>query len=169
MKKFISWAGGIVAAVVSGVLIYRLTTPTPVPPPPPPMTFEGMVIDGAQNTPVQGAMVTFEIKEISPNSGPYHDFTDEHGSYRKDFSGLDKSSSVVVHAQAHGFGEVRAFTFNPLGGDNLHDFMLMPLPVAHPGATPPPAATPHPEVLTHPPVFVRKMDVSPIQVQLQKR
>src|SRR5262249_5108705 len=131
------------------------------------------------NAPLKDAMVTFEIQESVPNSGPYHDFTDEHGSYRKDFSGLDKSSGMVVHAQAKGFEEVKPFVFAALVEDNRHDFILLPLPAAHPSqahpsaahpsASPAPAPTPHPEVLIHPPEFIRKMAVDAIRVHLQKR
>jgi len=169
MKKVMSWVAGIAATVISSVLIYRFTTPKAVPPPPAPMVFEGMVIDGAQNAPLKGAMVTFEVKDSAPNTGPLHDFTDDHGSYRKDFSGLDKASTVVLHAQANGFKAASAFTFSALGDDNRRDFVLLPLPGTGPNGRPAPEATPHPELLVHPPLFIQKMATPVIRIQLQRK
>jgi hypothetical protein len=179
MKKFIGWVGGIAAAVISSVLIYYLTRPTP---PPPAITFEGMVINGVENAPLKEAMVIFEIKGAASNNGPLHDFTDEHGSYRMDFSGLNKSTGIALHAKAKGFRDPAPILLASIENDNRHDFVLMPLPVATPAATPVtspnpthtpaatplPVATPHPMVFSHPPAYVRKMTAPAIKIQFQK-
>src|SRR5689334_2050874 len=96
MKTIIRGFGGIAATVLSAVLISYFTHP------PPPITFEGMVIDQIQNVPLHNAKVSFEIKQ-SPSSKTYHDFTDEHGSYKLPFDGLSKASKVIVSVHANGF------------------------------------------------------------------
>jgi hypothetical protein len=151
MRKFMGWLGGIAATVIGGVAIWYFTKP------PEPFTFEGMVIDGGGNAPLPKAMVSFEIKDRAQSKGPYHDFTDEHGSYHIDFSGLSKSANVTVKASANGFHESRPVAFASVGNDNRQDFMLTPA-TAPPPPGPTTSATPHPLVLAHPPVYFKRAE-----------
>lgn len=177
MKKFLGWLGGIAATVIAGVLIYHFTTPTP---PPPEIAFEGMVIDGEQNAPVQNAMVSFEIND-SANSAAYHDLTDEHGSYGIKLAGLSKSSNVVLRVHKKGYRE-HSKQFPALADDNRYDPVLAPepTPVAtpagtpgpHPTATaaPTPAATVAPNRLGDRLIYVQKVAVQTFKVEtLQKK
>jgi hypothetical protein len=162
-SKFVKWVGGIATPVIIAVLIYHFATPKPVPPPPPaptPVTFEGMVINGAVNAPLQGAMVSFEISETA--GGPYHDFTDEHGSYRIDFAGLKTPVRATLRAEANGFQPSRPVPLTAGNNDNRADFVLHPVPVApHQESTP----TPTPTVgSTHPPIYIRKLPVEAIKI-----
>jgi hypothetical protein len=144
MRKFVGWLGGIASAVITAVLIYHFTAPKPAVPP---TTFEGMVIDGAQSVPIKEAMVQFEIEPSATGNGPYHDFTDENGSYKLDVSELPATVKVTLQAQAKGFHESKAVALASLKNDNRTDFVLVPLPTpesTHPGPTP--TATPLPTV-----------------------
>jgi hypothetical protein len=162
ISKFLRWAGGIVGTVIASVLIYHFTTPKPAPLPAPPITFEGMVINGAVNAPLQGAMVSFEITDAP--GGPYHDFSDEHGSYRIDFAGLKTTSSAVLRAQANGFQPSQQVSLASIATNNRADFVLHPVPPSDiPG--PGPSPTPQPTMAPHPPIYVRKLPVQVIRVQ----
>jgi hypothetical protein len=144
MRKFIGWLGGIASAVITAVLIYHFTAPKP---PVPPTTFEGMVIDGGQSVPIKEAMVLFEVEPSAPGNGPYHDFTDENGSYKIDVSELPGTVKVTLRAKARGFHDSNPVSLAALKNDNRNDFVLAPLPSPeppHPGATP--TATPVPTV-----------------------
>ena len=131
--------------VIASLLIYYFT-----PKPPVPTTFEGMVIDGVQSVPIKQAMVLFEVEPGAPGNGPYHDFTDENGSYKMDVAGLPDTVKVTLRVQAKGFHESRPVALAVLKSDNRTDFVLVPLPTPepHPGATPAatPPATPLPTV-----------------------
>ncbi|HKV95562.1 MAG TPA: hypothetical protein VJW20_23655 [Candidatus Angelobacter sp.] len=153
MRKFIGWLGGIAATVIAGYVLWYLTN-KPAPPAPAPsqaIIFEGMVIDGSKNLPLQKAMVSFQI---DGSNNLYHQVTDENGAYRIDFTDLTKSSSVVVNAEANGFNKATPVKFARHSTDNHQDFLLTPVATAPP---PPVAtATPHPLVLSHPPVYIRR-------------
>ncbi len=122
MGKFIGWLGGIVATVIAGWLVWYITLPKPTEPDS--ASFEGMVYDQASNAPVSRATVMFDIRGV-PNSGPYHDVTDENGSYKLDLSGLGKSSTVAVSVEANGFAKSAPYPFSGVG-DNRRDFALAP-------------------------------------------
>ena len=158
-SKFIKWVGGIATPVIVAVLIYHFTTPKPAPPAPAPVTFEGMVIKGAANAPLQGAMVSFEISETA--GGPYHDFTDEHGSYRIDFTGLKTPVRATLRAEANGFQPSRPLSLAANGNSNRADFVLHPVPQQSSGSTATPTPTP---ASTHPPVYIRKFPVEAIKI-----
>lgn len=157
-SKFIKWVGGIATPVIVAVLIYHFTTPKAPPAPPAPVTFEGMVINGAANAPLQGAMVSFEISETA--GGPYHDFTDEHGSYRIDFAGLKTPVRATLRAAANGFLPSKPIPLTANGNDNRADFVLHPI-APQTGGTP----TPTPPVATRPPVYIRKIPVEAIRIR----
>jgi hypothetical protein len=118
MVKTLGWLGGIVAAVVAGLLVWYFTVPT---------TFEGMVYDQRSNAPVSGATVIFEIQGVA-NNGPFRDVTDNNGSYKLDVSNLHPWATVVAHVQANGYRNSDPFAF-PSAGDNRKDFSL----TANPG------------------------------------
>jgi len=166
MKKFLSWLGGIVAAVIAGVLVYRLTVP---PAPPPEIAFEGMVIDGERNEPVKSALVTFQVDGAGP-ADAYHDLTDENGSYGIKLAGLDKTSKVVLRVQAHGYRD-QSKQFESLIDDNRYDPILRaleipPRPPPPHGATPTP--TPVPVKLT-PPRYIQKVSIQTFKIAEQKK
>jgi hypothetical protein len=157
MGKFLGWLAGILATVIAGWLIWYLEKPKP------PTTFEGMVIDGALNAPVQNAMVSIEIKSSAPNGGPYHDFTDEHGSYRIDFSDLSKSSSVTFQVSAKGFQEPAPASLSIVDTDIRKDFVLTPV------ATPPSGGgveSPHTAAQAQPPAYIQKRIAQAIRMQI---
>ena len=165
LNRFLGWAAGIATPVIVAVLIYHFTRPAPVPAPTPSITFEGMVINGDANLPLQGAMVSFEITDAL--GGPYHEFSDEHGSYRIDFAGLNTSSSAVLRAQANGFQPSDPVSLMSISIDNRADFVLHPLPAVATSGSPGPSPTPQPTAPhpANPPTYVRKIPVQAIQVQ----
>ena len=179
MKKFVSWLGGIVATVIAGVVVYYWTTPTPAPAPAPEIAFEGMVIDGERDAPIQSALVSFEVNGASTGDA-YHDLTDEHGSYGIKLSGLSKSSTVVLHFHANGYRD-ESKRLASLLEDNRYDPLLTPVrslaPVRsvarspHPGATPAPTPTPTPTPTTTPvrPIYIKKLSVQTFQVAPAKK
>jgi len=126
MNKFLGWVAGILAVVIAGWLVWYLTKP------PATTKFEGMVIDAAANTAVPNAMVTVEITGAA-NSGSYHDVTNPNGSYRIEFTGLSKSSSATVQAEAKGFRSPAPGRFETIAVDMRHDIELTPNAPEAPG------------------------------------
>lgn len=155
MKKFISWVGGIAAAVLSAVLISHFNQP------PSPITFEGMVIDQIQNVPLHNAKVSFEVEQ-NPSSKTYHDFTDEHGSYKLPFDGLSKASKVIVSVHANGFHDPQPVPLDSLNNSNRVDFELSPLSTPNPTLKPRPATPPSP--LAQRPKYIPKLPVQAIRI-----
>jgi hypothetical protein len=102
-----------------------------------------MVIDGGNSVPIKEAMVQFEVEPSSPGNGPYHDFTDENGSYKLDVSDLPEKVKVTLRAQAKGFHESKPIALAALKNDNRTDFVLVPIPSETPH-TSNPAGTPTP-------------------------
>jgi len=160
MGKFLGWLGGIAAAVIGGWLVWYLTRP------PATTTFEGMVINGTAEAPLANAIVTVEIAGTA-DSGSFHDFTDEHGSYRLDFTGLGKPSGVTVSVEAKGFLAVTPASIRTVGPDNRLDFVMMPQTPSPPtglsaggggsGGGGSGTATAHvPAAALHVPVYVQK-------------
>lgn len=159
LQKFVIWVGGIVAPVVTAVLIYHFATPKPAPAPTPtpaPITFEGMVITD-MNAPLKGARVSLEISDTQ--GGPYLDLTDEHGSYRVDFAGLNMSSRAAVHVQANGFEPAPPKLLKTIQTENRADFVLKPVP-PQAGSSPSPTPTP----VAHPPAYIRRIPTQVIRV-----
>jgi hypothetical protein len=77
--SFLKWAGGIIASVLTAVLIYYFTKPAPVPPPPVVIAqtgFDGFVQDAVTHNLLQGATMTLtlgqnSIVQTTDTSGKY--------------------------------------------------------------------------------------------------
>lgn len=136
--KFKGWAGGILAMVIAGLLLYYFARP------PVTTTPEGMVNNSDASAPVRGAMGSVEIPGV-PGS-PWHDSTDEHGSYQLDFTGLRKTSGAAVEVQDNNFQPVKSTSIAAVTLADHYVLFLRPLtqtPHPIPGAAiahiPPPA------------------------------
>ena len=149
MKTFLGWLGGIAASVITAVLIYHFTGTPPPPPPPPETAFEGMVIDGEQDVPVQNALVSFEISDGASNAD-YHDISDEHGSYGIKLAGLSKSTTVILRVNKKGYQE-HSKQFPAIADNNRYDPVLTPAPGPVPKPPVPPAVAPGPQPIIAPP------------------
>jgi hypothetical protein len=158
MNKVIGWVAGILATVIGSCLVYYLTRP------PTTTTFEGMVINGEASAPISGALVSLEIKSAA-NGEPYHDFTDEHGSYRLDFTGLEKSTTVTIAVTAHGFEALAPASIRAAPLDNRRDFVLTPLS-APPRPSGSATGSAHIPVLVHP-AYIQKARQETFKVHLQ--
>jgi hypothetical protein len=135
-SRALKWVLGIVAAVISAALVYHFSAPSASPPV---ITFEGLVIDGEQNTAIGTALVSLELQDRSGQS--YHAFTDDHGSYKILLSGLSKSARATLRVQAKGYRE-SSRTIPSLAGENRNDWVLTPLPDASPKTQSRPTPTP---------------------------
>lgn len=167
MKKFVSWLGGIAAAVIAGVLVYRLTVPPPPPPPAPEILFDGMVIDDERNIPVKDALVSLQVEGVGA-SDAYHDLTDGNGSYAIKLAGLSKTSPVELRVHANGYID-QTKKFEALIDDNRYDPLLKgvpPPPPPHGGA---PTPTPLVPVSVVRPRYIQKLSVQTFKVALQKK
>ena len=174
MGKFFGWLGGILATVISGWLVWYLTTrtppPAPTPTPPQTTTFEGMVINKLAVAPLPNAIVAVEIAGAA-SSGPFHDVTDEHGAYRLNFTGLDKPSGVTITVEAKGFQQAKPALLASITSENRQDFELLPDPAANP-SPPPPAGIPgavHPPVVMQKPAYIQKPVASMYRLPIQAR
>jgi hypothetical protein len=128
MRKFFGWLAGIVASAIVVWFGWYLNKP---PAPASTTTFEGMVINGAAEAPLQDAIVSVEIPGAA-NSGPFHDPTDQNGAYRLDFTGLGKLTGATIAVEAKGFQTVAPASLATVGSDNRQDFTLMPEVVVSP-------------------------------------
>lgn len=139
MKAFLGWVGGILAAVISGFIVYKMT----VPPAPVAVTsFEGMVYSGSD--PVPNAMVVIDLSGVGAGSGSFRDETDDHGSYRLDIQEMPKSWSGTASASAKGFvASAPAALTGPAGTEIRKDIALSPERVTSGGASPPGPLVPH--------------------------
>lgn len=154
MKKFLGWLGGILGTVIGGYLIWYLTVPHTTT-----TTFEGMVINGPAVAPLANAIVSVEFAGGTANGGPFHDFTDEHGAYRLDFTGLGKVSGVTIAVQAKGFQAAPPARLQAVVADTHQDFVLVP--ENSPAPPPPPpsgttAAESHTPMVARMPAYVQK-------------
>jgi hypothetical protein len=131
MRAVGGWLAGILATIIGGYLLWYLTQP------PSATVFEGMVYSGS--SPVARALVSLELAGNGANGGPFHDSTDENGSYRLDFTGLSKDARATLSVAASGYGESEPKSLpTPLGPDNHLDFPLTPVSKIfnpHPGVT----------------------------------
>jgi len=154
MRKFLGWLGGILATIIAGYALWYWTRPVP------PTTFEGMVINGPEVAPLANAIVSVEFVG-GANSGPFHDFTDEHGAYRLEFTGLGKVSGVTITVQAKGFQAAQPASLRTVASDTHQDFVLIPVGVVTPPPPPPPpggvtAGEARPPMVARMPVYIQK-------------
>ncbi len=94
-NAFIKWVAGILATVISSVLIYYLTRP--VPPPPASIQIEGRVIDLAEKSLIEGAHVTLRAGKYSGLQ-----LTDSLGRYGFDVP-LPETTEATFVIEAAGY------------------------------------------------------------------
>ena len=97
MSSFLKWVAGIIAAVISGVLIYYLTTPKGPAPSQTSIQIEGRVIDLATKKLIEGAHVTLRAGKYSGSQ-----FTDTSGRYGFDVS-LPETTEATFEIAAAGY------------------------------------------------------------------
>jgi hypothetical protein len=157
MGKFGGWLAGILAAIIASYAAWYFTRP------PSTTTVEGMVYSG--NSPVAKAMVLITLTGNGEYGGPYHNSTDENGSYRFDFTGLRNTTSATLSVDANGFHDSQPKSLpNPLASDIRQDIPLTPLTVA---SGPSKGATPHLPAENRIPLYVRRSKTQATQFQLQ--
>lgn len=152
MGKFLGWVGGILAFVIGGYILWYLERPAEK------IVVEGMVIDSSMNAPVPNAMVSVEILSTA-NNGPYHDPTDNNGSYGLELTGLSKNANVVLRATANGFHESAAIPLVVGPGGNRKDIYITR------NAPPPTGNGGNPAVVTLAPKYIQKTDMMKIYVK----
>jgi hypothetical protein len=96
-KAVIKWAAGILATVISSVLIYYLTTPKPPVPAEASTQIEGRVIDLATRSLVEGARVTLRAGKYSGSQS-----TDSLGRYGFDVP-LPQTTEATFIIEAAGY------------------------------------------------------------------
>jgi len=129
----LTWAGGIAATVIAGVLVYHFTTPPPPTPPPPAaqVGLNGFVEDDVTQKPVVDAIVTADLG-AKLASQP----TDSEGRYAFIMdSTTPPAQSINVDVLAGGYQHYTA-TVPLTGGDTFAGIQLQPIP--------PPVAPPQP-------------------------
>lgn len=137
-----AWLAGILAAFLGGYALYYFTRP------PSTTTVEGMAYSASAAVPK--AMVSLTLSGNGANNGPFHNVTDENGSYRFDFTGLPATAGATLRVVAAGFHEPPAVSLlRPLGPDMHEDISLTPLVVPH-------APAGHAMLVEHKPNYVRK-------------
>lgn len=155
MGSFGKWLAGIVGSIIVGCAIFYLTRPKPVLPPPPPpavTTFEGLIYSGG--APVPKAMVAVNLTGDPASNGAAHNFTDDNGSYRIDFTGLPSGTGATLQVTATGYQDAGAKSLaSPLQFDNRLDFALTPAAETAGQGT---GVKPPPLTVFHMPPYVRK-------------
>jgi hypothetical protein len=118
-NALLKWAGGILATVISSVLIYHFTHETP--PPPAPISIEGRVIDISSSTLISDANVTLRAGNFR---GSQH--TDKFGRYCFEVDGLAGTTEATFGIEAPGY---RAYGVNATLArlSNAEDNELLPL------------------------------------------
>ncbi len=99
---FFTWLGGIVASVLTAVLIYHFTQSPPPPPPPPtipPIGLSGIVVDAATHTLIHDAVVTVKLGDQSVQQS-----TDPLGAYSVVLPGIGTTETMgTISTTAHGY------------------------------------------------------------------
>ena len=167
---FLKWAGGIVGAVVSGVLILHFTQ-KPVPPPPPaPIVVAGRVISADRLLPSVAVTLT---------AGSYsgQQTTDSEGRYGFSVPDVDANTMANLKIEAGGYTPNPYNVVEPLGqlsasdGDRLLEAAATPAPPApnpaggagpHAGKPPAAATFMPPQDKPHVPLpaYVRRQDLA---------
>jgi hypothetical protein len=125
----LKWVGGILATVISSVLIFYFTRPPD--PPTLPISIEGRVIDVATSTLVADAHVTLRTRKFTGTQR-----TDKFGRYCFEVDGLPGSTAATFEIEALGY---KAYGVNATLSrlSDAEDSELLPL-------APKPAAPPSP-------------------------
>ena len=145
VSKLGIWLAGILASVIAGYAVWYFTQP------PATTILEGMAYSA--NAAVPKAMVSLTLKGNGADSGPFHNVTDENGSYRFDFTGLPSTTSATLSVVASGFHDPSPKSVgSPLGPDTHLDLPLTPLVVPRR----PPDEKEHAPLEEHKPNYVRK-------------
>ena len=152
LGKFFGWLGGILATIIGGYVVWYITQP---------IRIEGMVIDRVENTAVEKALVTVEVRG-APREGPFNDPTDSNGSYGMELSGLSWRTTVIVHAKANGFQDSGPVTLVIVPGGNHKDLYLTPIASPQPGVNP---SSTHPAKVHPPPSFIKKAIIPKFAIQ----
>jgi hypothetical protein len=163
-----NWLAGILAGIIVGCAVWYFTK---APAPPVVTTFEGMVY--SKSVPVPKAMVAVEFTGEANNTGPVHDFTDDNGSYRIDFTGLPKGAGATVRVSATGFKDPKARSVaGPLEQDIHVDFPLEPVAEVHlptPSPVHGPVERPIEPAIARAPVYIRKGAAQATQIKIQPK
>jgi hypothetical protein len=148
----LSWAGGIAATVIAGVLIYHFTTPPapPATPPPAQVGLNGFVEDDASQKPVVDAIVTADLGTTLASQP-----TDSEGRYAFIMdSTTPPAQSISIDVLAGGYEHYTA-TVPITSGNNFAGIQLQPTPV--PAAAPQPGQPVAPVHLPPRPALIRRI------------
>ena len=123
----LSWAGGIAATVIAGVLVYHFTTPpSPTPAPPPTQVgLNGFVEDDVSQKPVVDAIVTADLGTTLASQP-----TDSEGRYAFIMnSTTPPAQSINIDVLAGGYEHYTA-TVPITSGNNFAGIELQPIPAS---------------------------------------
>jgi len=154
VSGFLRWVGGIVASVVTAVLIYHLTRPAPAPPSIAPTEVDGFVADSVSHQLLRNAVVTvtlgqYSTRQLTDTLGRYSivfaspSATANMGSFQIEASGYQPYSNTVALKPGTNYAEV-----------TLDAVAAAPAPAPSPSATTATAPTAAPQ--THTPVTAAK-------------
>jgi hypothetical protein len=129
-KAIIQWAGGILATVISSVVIYHFTRPPD--PPTLPISIEGRVIDVSSSTLISDANVTLRADKFRGTQR-----TDKFGRYCFEIEGLPGTTAATFEIEAPGY---KAYAVNATLTrlSDAEDNELLPMPSKPAGAPNPP-------------------------------
>ena len=129
-KAIIHWAGGILATVISSVLIYPFTPPPD--PPTLPISIEGRVIDVSSNALISDANVSLRAGKFKGSQR-----TDKFGRYCFEVDGLPGTTAATFEIEAPGY---KAYGVNATLTrlSDAEDSELLPLAPKSAGAPNPP-------------------------------
>jgi hypothetical protein len=89
------WLAGILATVISGVVVYQLTTPTPAPSA---IDIAGFVVDAESNALITNALVRLEVQGHSNAQR-----TDTEGRFYFDVEGDNSNYAATLEVEATGY------------------------------------------------------------------
>ncbi len=131
---FLKWSGGIVASVLTAVLIFYLTRPAPAKPTIEPTALNGFVADSTTHALIRNASVTVALGQNSA-----HQATDALGRYSVVIASTSPDANMgSVDIQAPGYlAYSNTVALRP--GDNFAEITIDAIPPAPPAAAPVPA------------------------------
>jgi len=131
-KAIIQWVAGILATVISSVLIYQITRPPD--PPTLPISIEGRVIDVSSSTLISDANVTLRASKFRGTQR-----TDKFGRYCFEVDGLLGTTVATFEIEAPGY---KAYGVNATLArlSDAEDNELLPLGPKSAGAPNPPGS-----------------------------